>query len=146
MKSIMFEMREFSKSIHDYMRTKQKPIDKKYLPPVQAWVLEYLNKQSGEAIYQKDIEKGLNIARSTATKMLSSMEAKGFIERKAEISDGRMKRLELTDKSKNFLEKLKKEMEDIEDELIMGITEGQLEVFFGIVEQMKSNITGKDEK
>lgn len=61
------------------------------------WVADFLfdMQQRNQVIYQKDIEAEFSINRATASKMLSLMEQKKLIRRTSDISDSRLKQIQL---------------------------------------------------
>lgn len=69
------------------------------LTNMQRHVLHYVLLQSlSRDIYQKDIEAEFQIRRSTATGILQLLEKNGFITRKAEDRDARLKKIVPTKK------------------------------------------------
>ena len=57
------------------------------------WIIGYLAHNQERPVYQKDLEKAFNVTRSTASKVLTLMEKKGFIERRAVKEDARLKEI-----------------------------------------------------
>ena len=69
------------------------------LTPSQCRIMGFIMDNGGRSVYQKDIEAEFNIRRSTATRLLQSMEHKDLIMREPEENDGRLKRIRLTEKA-----------------------------------------------
>ena len=69
------------------------------LTPSQCRIMGFIMDNGGRPVYQKDIEADFNIRRSTATRLLQSMEHKDLIMREPEENDGRLKRIRLTEKA-----------------------------------------------
>ena len=69
---------------------------------VQAHTLRYLDEHKDEDVFQRDIEKVLNVRRSTCTEILNVLERDGYIERHSVNSDKRLKKLVLTAKTSTF--------------------------------------------
>ena len=75
------------------------------LTNMQRHVLHYILLQSmSRDIYQKDVEAEFQIRRSTATGILQLLEKNGFILRKAEDRDARLKKIVPTEKAEKVRE------------------------------------------
>lgn len=59
-------------------------------------VLEYLFLHQTTNVFQKDIERALNVNRATASKMIALLVKKGYVAQKSYIKDGRYKLISLT--------------------------------------------------
>ena len=71
---------------------------------IQMFILGYIyENQNNKDIYQKDIEKLLNIRRSTTTEILNVMEKKDFVKRIESPSDKRQKIIVLSKKGKYYV-------------------------------------------
>ena len=57
------------------------------LTPSQCRIMGFIMDNGGRSVYQKDIEAEFNIRRSTATRLLQSMEHKDLIMREPEEND-----------------------------------------------------------
>ena len=69
---------------------------------MQGWIIGYLYRHSDEDVFQKDLEAEFQMARSTASGILQSMEKKQLIIRESIPRDARLKRLVLTPKGMEF--------------------------------------------
>ena len=83
----------------------------------------FIMDNGGRPVYQKDIEAEFNIRRSTATRLLQSMEHKDLIMREPEENDGRLKRIRLTEKAAERSREVLDRISCIERQLVEGITE-----------------------
>lgn len=106
---------------------------------IQMFILGYIYKSKND-IYQKDIEKVLDIRRSTATEILKVMERENLIERIFIDTDKRKRKLVLTSKGKECVTTFKKTISEIEKTLLKNITEEEKEIFFSVIEKIKNNI------
>lgn len=107
---------------------------------VQAHTLRYLDEHKEEDIFQRDIEKVLNVRRSTCTEILNVLERDGYIERHSVNSDKRLKKLILTAKTKELHLTISKNVERLEALLKKDINEEELEIFFKVIDKMKQNV------
>ena len=107
----------------------------------QVWVIRYISEEGEKGdIYQRDLEKAFNIRRSTATGILQLMEKKGLIERLPVPRDARMKKLVLTDYAVQINEKMKENIDTMENVLRKGITEEEAEVFRTVCDKIIHNL------
>lgn len=103
-------------------------------------ILGYIARRRDSDVFQRDIEREFCITRSTASKVLTLMEQKGFIERRSVPGDARLKKLVLTDISVQFTNMMHENVSRIESVLTDGVSSGELEAFFSTVEKMKENL------
>lgn len=110
------------------------------------WIIGYLANHSDEDIYQKDIEERFTITRSTASKVLTLMEQKGLIQRQAVAQDSRLKKIVLTEKAWKIRKVMLKNAEELEQVLLKGFEEPEIEALLSYLKRMKDNITVAQEK
>lgn len=107
---------------------------------VQSHTLRYLDEHRDEDVFQKDIEKVLNVRRSTCTEILNVLERDGYIERHSVSNDKRLKKLVLTEKAQLLHKTISMNVERLEELLKKDISQGDLEIFFKVVDQMQQNL------
>lgn len=106
---------------------------------LQGRVIGFVMDKLGD-VFQKDIEKELDIRRSTATALLQLMEKKGLITREAISDDARLKKIVLTDKALSIRNQVKNVLERVESQLISGLTEYEINTFFSVMRKISANI------
>lgn len=106
---------------------------------MQSWIIRYLYERQGQEVYQKDLEAVFQIARSTATGVLQSMEKQGYIARLSVESDARLKRLVLTDKGISLQMAVFEILKQNDLALRQNISEEDLEGFFRVLSYIRSN-------
>lgn len=104
-----------------------------------SFILVYIS-DNEEKVYQKDIERKFGITRSTASKVISLMEAKGMIIRKGCDNDLRLKQLVLTDEAKKIVLAVKEDLNKFEKRLTYGLTEEEKELLSSILGKIERNI------
>ncbi|MDO5567568.1 MAG: MarR family transcriptional regulator, partial [Planctomycetia bacterium] len=107
---------------------------------IHCWIISYLYTHRHEEKYQRDIEEEFAIRRSTATAILQRMEKNDLIVRSAVACDARLKKLELTEKAIKIQEQINREISDFEQQLISGLTEEEIEMFYKIADKLKNNL------
>ena len=107
----------------------------------QCKIINYLSLNRNRDIYQKDIEKVFSIRRSTATKTLQLMEKNGLIMRLPCHTDGRLKKLILTEKAILSAKKTESVVSEIEACAEQNLTAEEIELFLRVMEKIKSNLS-----
>ena len=106
----------------------------------QGRALHFLLAQT-EDVFQKDIEEEYSIRPSTATELLKQMEKNGLILREPVPYDNRLKKIVLTDKALTYRQQVVDDLTDLEEKLIEGISEEDLNIFFRVIEKMMDNLS-----
>ncbi|MDE6727314.1 MAG: MarR family transcriptional regulator, partial [Oscillospiraceae bacterium] len=100
--------------------------------------------ERGKDVYQRDFENDFGITRSTASKVLQLLEKKGMIERVSVSHDGRMKKILLTDKSREIGRQMHKEFTQTEKQLTKGFSPEELQTLCGFLDRIQANIDISD--
>ncbi|MGN0466850.1 MAG: MarR family winged helix-turn-helix transcriptional regulator [Lachnospiraceae bacterium] len=112
---------------------------------MHGWILAYIDENKEKEIYQKDIETQFGINRSTVTNIVKLMEKKELIRREPVPRDARLKKLVLTEKGILAREKSHETIQAIEKQIVLGISEEELDVFFHLIEKIRKNLEQKEE-
>ncbi len=113
------------------------------LTGLHGWVIRYISEQEG-SVFQRDLEKRFSCRRSTMSNVLALMEKNGLIERKPSESDGRLKKIILTDLARKVHEMAMADMMRLEGILSDGIGEEELKTFFAVADKIRANIERKE--
>lgn len=114
--------------------------EKDGLKGMQGWIIGFVKDQADRPVFQRGLEKQFNIRRATVTGVLQTMERNGLILRKSVDYDARLKRIVLTSKAIELLERSIHTFQDFEKEIRRGINEEEIATFFAIAEKLKKNI------
>lgn len=109
-------------------------------------ILFYISTNADIEINQKDIEKQLYLKSSTVTDILNRLEHNGFLYRTASEKDKRYKKIVLTEKGKNIYEKMFKKALRFETYFTKGMTKGESEILFELLQKVLENITNEYSK
>ena len=112
----------------------------KILTGIQIWVLNFLFRSEGKDVFQRDVERELNIRRSPATELLKMMERGGLICREPVDYDARLKKIVLTAYAEEIRKQLQAQIRKTETLMTEGFTDEEIEQFFSFVERFKSNL------
>jgi len=113
--------------IHDVSRLRRTAFDQLMKPlgitRAQWWVLAHLARHDGMA--QTQLATMLDIGKASLGSLLDRLEATGFIERRPDATDRRMKRIFLSRSSVQLLEQLVEIEQSFNEHILAGIEESE---------------------
>lgn len=115
----------------------------KKITGANGWILRYLAEKEGEDVYQKDIEENFCVTRSTVSKVLKGMEAKGLLCRESVSSDARLKRLVLTEEGRSINQHAFAERNALEARIKAGLTDEEVEMLQRLLTKIAANLSDK---
>ncbi len=133
---IGLEIRFLSKYISRYLQSLNKEQD--MITGPQGLILIYLCHH--ENVCQRDIEKFLNIRRSTATGLIATLEKNGYLVKESVKSDARLKMLIPTSKANDVVNILEEHVIQLENRMLNGIDEKEIECFRNTIDKMINNL------
>ena len=110
------------------------------------WIIAYLNHHQHQPVYQKDIEKAFNVTRSTASKVLTLMEKKGFVERHMVEGDARLRQILLTDAAREIADQMEEKRRTMETRLTRGFSTEEKEQLCGYLWRILDNLYEESEE
>lgn len=136
--------------VHDVSRLRRIVIDRA-LKPVgitrsQWWVLSFLGRRDG--MTQTALAADLDLTKVAVGGLLDRMETAGFIERRPDQRDGRIRRVYLTGTGTRFLATIRANIEQAEQEILADVSDEDLETTARTMRQIKKTlrtIAGTDE-
>lgn len=143
MRHVGLEIRSLSIAIRRHIDAKCIDITDAQLTGIQGMVLGYICRQHSRGIetYQRDLEARFDFKRSTASNILQLLEKSGYITRVTSESDARLKRIILTPKAIDFGNRMKSEMDSVENGIDSLLTDEERELFFGLSDRIKAALT-----
>lgn len=139
-KDIGFEIRRLSNLIKRDVEKSRRRLGIDPVKGVNGWAISYFYENMDNDIFQKDFENHFSIRPSTASKILKTMEQKGYINRVAVESDARLKRIVLTDKAIELHKNVISEISKREKRMRKGLDEKQIQIFFDVMEKLCENM------
>lgn len=105
-------------------------------------VIGYLQDREDEHLdtFQKDIEKEFSINRSTTSEMLTLMSQRGMIKRLPVDYDARLKKIVLTDQSREYNLGLSTCMEKLYNILTEDLNDEEIEMFIVLCDKFIDNL------
>lgn len=112
------------------------------------WIIGYLCQAEAEGrdVFQRDFEEEFGITRSTASKVMILLEKKGIITREPVSSDARLKKVALTDRSRELARLMDEDAQRIESALTEGFSEQELETLYSYFDRLQTNIERAQER
>lgn len=95
----------------------------------------YLQSQDKE-VFQRDLEKALDVRRSTISNGLGILEKKGYVRRESVHEDARLKKLALTPLGLQVYQDFKKHLEQVEAEDFQMLSPEELRVLTELLERL----------
>ena len=106
------------------------------------WIMGYLfeAEEEGRDVFQRDLEQNFGITRSTVSKVLKLLEKKELIKRESVSHDARLKKLVLTEKSRELGREMRREAEEMDKRLRSGFSPEEIELMCSFIKRMQNNI------
>jgi MarR family transcriptional regulator, transcriptional regulator for hemolysin len=128
--------------IHDVSRLRRMMFDRALAPlgitRSQWWVLAFISRKDG--LPQTQLANELDVGKVAVGALIDRLESSGFVIRQADPVDRRVKRVYVTKQAKGFLEKLRKETDKFNAQIVQGIDRKQLEAAADALLAMKHNL------
>ncbi len=99
-----------------------------------------------EGINQGTLADLLEVEPITLCRLVDRMEESGLVERRRDPKDRRAWQLFLTDKAGPVLEELHATADELMGQALHGISEGQIEMMTGLLDQLRDNLSAGDIK
>lgn len=109
----------------------------------QCNVLGYLTNHCGQDICPRDIHATLGISRATVSSLLKKLKNNGFLVYEADPSDGRLKRVVLTEKADEFGGAIERSFAAAQRFLYEGFTEEEKIMLLEFMERMLKNMRNR---
>ncbi len=107
-------------------------------------IIAYLYDHSDKDVFQRDIEHEFLVRRSTVSKVLTLLEQKGYIDRVAVDYDHRLRKIVLTQKACNIVDKIKTDREILEKQITKNLSNEEIDKFRQTLQKIKSNLSQEE--
>lgn len=139
-KNVLFEIKMLHNKIARRAFKEIKTNCMKTVSIIQMKVMAFLFENSDKVVFQKDIEKHLGLRRSTVSGILQTMEKNELVKRFDSESDARSKKIIITKKARLLHEQGIIAFDRLNKQIVEGISQEKLDVFFDVLKQMKENL------
>ncbi len=139
--------RNFGFLIHDIARLMRVAFDRRGkelgLTRSQWWVLTALYAKEG--VTQSELAAFMDLEKATLGRLLDRLEEKGWIERRPDPVDRRIKRVVLTETVQELMRDLRDIAADVRSDAMKGLSRGEHEAFIDTLLKIKANLHAFDE-
>ena len=140
-RNVISEIKNLNNCMVKKLFTLGKKEDEKFHPrPLQVEIITYLIENKDKTIYQKDIEEKLKISKAAVSDVLNSMEGRGIITKESDVCDARRKRIIISKKAIETHDVMMKRLDSLNDSILDGISEDELNIFYKVIEKLKENM------
>ncbi|PPA70427.1 MarR family winged helix-turn-helix transcriptional regulator [Jeotgalibacillus proteolyticus] len=91
-------------------------------------------------IIQEKLAEMIKVDRTTAARAIKQLEMKGFIERKDDDRNKKIKKLYLTEKGEELFPIIKRENEHSNQVALAGLSEHDAEALFDLLQKVRKNV------
>jgi DNA-binding MarR family transcriptional regulator len=128
--------------IHDVSRLRRSAFDR-CLKPLnvtrsQWWVLAYLSREDG--MTQSQLAEELDLGKVAVGGLIDRLEKAGLVRREADATDRRVNRIFLEPKSKQLIARMRKVSHKMNQQILAGLADKELETAARTLDSMKRNI------
>lgn len=106
----------------------------------QGWVLVHLWREDG--LRQSELAERMDVATVTISKLIDRLEAREFVERRADSGDRRSNRIFRTDRGSKLVKVMTKTVSLVDEIANQGISEEELAVTLKVTQKMRENLKG----
>lgn len=144
MEKILLKIKTLHKLVmRDFLETNEDLRNIKHPTPTQIQIMYYLINHQNEKVYQKDLEKVLNLKRATISGVLKTMEKNNLIERNTSEEDTRVKQIILNKKTKKIYEESRKKFLALEHTITKDLSQEEINQFLSVIDKMINNLKGE---
>jgi DNA-binding MarR family transcriptional regulator len=128
--------------VHDVSRLRRNVVDR-VLKPLgvtrsQWWVLAFMSRQDGMS--QVTLADDLDLGKVALGGLIDRLESSGFVERRPDKIDRRVKRVFLTKKGNGLIKKIREHVSETETEILLGVDHEDLQAMVRALRSMKRNL------
>jgi MarR family transcriptional regulator, transcriptional regulator for hemolysin len=127
--------------VHDAARLRRIAIDDKFKPleitRSQAWLMAYVSRGDGQT--QSDLAAQMSLGKVAIGGLIDRLEKTEMIERRAEATDRRVKRIHLTDKGSKVIRSMRKLTMEANKEILAGISMKKIKQAAAVLARIKKN-------
>ena len=128
--------------MHDVSRLRRSVFDE-FMKPMamtrsQWWILAHLSRHDG--MTQSDLANVLDIGKAALGGLIDRLEASKFIERRADMTDRRVKRIYLTSKGTQNIAEMRSRSHDMSERILEGLNNESRHALVDMLSVVKRNL------
>lgn len=130
--------------IHDVSRLRRSAFDR-VLKPLnvtrsQWWLLSYLSREDG--MTQSQLAEELDLGKVAVGGLIDRLEKSALVRRESDATDRRVNRVFLEPRSRQLIARVRKISHRLNEQILQGLPDANLETAAAALEAMKYNIMG----
>jgi MarR family transcriptional regulator for hemolysin len=107
--------------------------------PLEQLIILKVIRDHNSSLVQQEIAEMMGKDKSVILRMVDALESEGFIHRVVDTNDRRRNILALTETGNELIERFMEIEEQVSIDLMEGLTEDELNTFYKVIEQIKTN-------
>ncbi|UCV23601.1 MarR family winged helix-turn-helix transcriptional regulator [Ferribacterium limneticum] len=128
--------------MHDVSRLRRIVFDE-FMKPLgvtrsQWWVLAYLSRHDG--MIQSDLANVLDLGKAALGGLIDRLEASGFLERRPDEKDRRVKRVHLSSKGNHIVKEMRTQSHEMSERVLADMDNNQRHLLAGLLQLVKTNL------
>lgn len=140
-----FNVVNYGKDLVQITNKFKREIDRKLtcfeLTSIQSRILCFiLDEEEKRDIFQKDIEEEFDLRAPTVTSIIQNLEKTNYVKRINALNDQRLKKIVLTNKAYEIVLKIKKIMDETEEETFANLSASESAMLNKIISKINKNI------
>lgn len=109
-------------------------------------ILDYVERNEGKDIFQKDVERDTGLTKSAISNILSDMERRGYVKRLSVDGDARLKKIVITDRGREVNRTVKKSFDNVDARSLEGLEEKEQDELIRLLSKIDLNMKKMEEK
>jgi len=130
--------------VHDVSRLRRVVVDRALKPRgitrSQWWILAFLSRRDGMTLTA--LAADLDLTKVAVGKFVDRMEVAGFVERRSDQLDARVKRVYLTKKGTKLVGTIRESVDSVEADILDNIDDEDLATAGAVLVRIKENLLG----
>lgn len=132
--------------VHDVSRMRRTLFDQAMKPlgvtRAQWWVLANLSRNEDNGMIQTDLARNMDLGKVTLGGLIDRLEQTGLVERRADPSDRRVKRIFITPRGYRVLEDMQSVGKALNTQIFAGLDYTDVHAAEDVLHRMKENLRG----
>jgi MarR family transcriptional regulator for hemolysin len=128
--------------IHDAARLRRIVLDEKFKPleitRSQAWLMAYVSREDGQT--QSDLAEQMSLGKVAIGGLIDRLEKTEMIERRAELTDRRVRKIYLTEKGKKVILLMRDITMEANDTILGGLSIKEIKQAVKVLDKIKKNV------
>lgn len=130
--------------VHDVSRMRRTLFDQAMKPlgltRAQWWVLANLSRNEEAGMIQTDLARNMDLGKVTLGGLIDRLEATDHVERRADPHDRRVKRIFITERGYQVLDRMQSVGKTLNGQILDGLTDAEVRASEEVLHRMKDNL------